>query len=89
MADGFDPLAQFRLLTMGEILQLQINGKQEEVQAKTVLELLQAKEIEPQMVSVELNSVMVDRSVFSSTPLKEGDKLEFLFFMGGGGRSDR
>jgi sulfur carrier protein len=79
----------FRLQGTEEILQLQINGKQEEVQANTVLELLQAKEIEPQMVSVELNSVMVDRSAFSSTPLKEGDKLEFLFFMGGGGGFDR
>jgi sulfur carrier protein len=70
-------------------VQIQINGKQEEVQAKTVLELLQAKDIEPQMVSVELNSSIVERAAYSSTPLKEGDALEFLFFMGGGGASNR
>jgi len=65
-------------------VKIQINGKREDVEAKTVLDLLQAKEIEPQMVSVELNSVMVDRAAYSTTPLKEGDLLEFLFFMGGG-----
>ena len=65
-------------------MQIKINGKAEEIQARTVLDLLQSKEIEPQMVSVELNSTMVDRADFSTTALKEGDTLEFLFFMGGG-----
>ncbi|MBI3995073.1 MAG: sulfur carrier protein ThiS [Nitrospirae bacterium] len=65
-------------------MQIKINGKPEEIQANTVLELLQSKEIEPQMVSVELNSTMVDRSAYSTTPLKDGDAIEFLFFMGGG-----
>ncbi len=65
-------------------MQIRINGKPEKIQAKTVLDLLQAKEIEPQMVSVELNSTILDRAAYSTTPLKEGDALEFLFFMGGG-----
>jgi sulfur carrier protein len=65
-------------------MQIKINGKPEEIQAKTVLELLQAKDIEPQMVSVELNSTIVDRAAYSTLTLKEGDTLEFLFFMGGG-----
>ncbi len=67
-----------------KIMQIKINGKPEEIQAKTVLELLQAKDIEPQMVSVELNSTIVDRAAYSTLTLKEGDTLEFLFFMGGG-----
>lgn len=65
-------------------MQIKINGKTEEIQAKTVQDLLQAKEIEPQMVSIELNSTIVDRAAYSTTSLKEGDTLEFLFFMGGG-----
>jgi len=65
-------------------MQIKINGKPEEIQAQTVLDLLKAKEIEPQMVSVELNATMLDRDDFSTTGLKEGDTLEFLFFMGGG-----
>ena len=63
---------------------VKINGKQEEIQEKTVLDLLKAKEIEPQMVSVEVNSKIIDREEYSKMPLKEGDGIEFLFFMGGG-----
>ncbi|MBI3811764.1 MAG: cysteine synthase A [Nitrospirae bacterium] len=70
-------------------MQIKINGKPEEIEAKTVSDLLQVKEIEPQMVSVELNSTIVDRSAYSTTPLKEGDALEFLFFMGGGSSARR
>ena len=66
-------------------MRIKINGKPEEIEAKTVLELLRAKEIEPRMVSVELNSIIVDREAYAATSLKEGDLLEFLFFMGGGG----
>ncbi len=66
-------------------MHIQINGKLEEIQAATVTDLLRTKEIEPQMVSVELNSKIVDRGAYSTTALKEGDTLEFLFFMGGGG----
>ena len=67
-------------------MRIKINGKPEEIEAKTVLDLLGAKEIEPQMVSVELNSTIVDREAYATTLLKEGDMLELLFFMGGGGR---
>ena len=65
-------------------MQIKINGKSEETQANTVLALLQVKDIEPQMVSVELNSTIVDREAYSATPLKDGDTIELLFFMGGG-----
>jgi sulfur carrier protein len=67
-------------------MQIRINGKPEEIQAQTVHELLRVKEIEPQMVSVELNSTILDRAAFSTTELKEGDAIEFLFFMGGGSK---
>jgi sulfur carrier protein len=38
----------------------------------------------PDMVSVELNGTILDRGSFESTTVKDGDKLEFLYFMGGG-----
>jgi sulfur carrier protein len=61
-----------------------INGKPEEVQEGTILDLLRAKQIDPHMVAVELNDTMVERDQLGATPLKEGDTLEFLFYMGGG-----
>jgi sulfur carrier protein len=65
-------------------MQLKINGKAEEFAGGTVLDLLNAKKIEPQMVAVEVNDSMVDREQLPTTHLKDGDRLEFLFYMGGG-----
>jgi sulfur carrier protein len=65
-------------------LQLKINGKSEEFPGGSVLDLLKTKKIEPQMVAVEVNDSMVERGQLATTELKEGDRLEFLFYMGGG-----
>jgi sulfur carrier protein len=65
-------------------MQVRINGKSEEFPGGSVLDLLKTKKIEPQMVAVEVNDAMVDRDHLASTHLKEGDRLEFLFYMGGG-----
>lgn len=65
-------------------MQVKINGKPEDVRGTTVLDLLKAKNIDPQMVAVELNSTMLERDRLATTLVKEGDQLEFLFYMGGG-----
>ena len=65
-------------------MQLKINGKSEEFPGGSVLDLLNVKKIEPQMVAVEVNDAMVEREELAATQLKEGDRLEFLFYMGGG-----
>jgi sulfur carrier protein len=36
------------------------------------------------MVSVELNSQILDKKDYAATYIKEGDTIEFLYFMGGG-----
>ena len=69
---------------MEQNVKLTINGKAEEIQAGTVLEVLEHKEVDPNMVAVELNTQIVERDQLQTTPVKDGDKLEFLFFMGGG-----
>jgi sulfur carrier protein len=61
-----------------------INGKSEEVQVSVLLDLLKAKKSEPQRVAVELNDTMIERDHLASTTVKEGDRVEFLFYMGGG-----
>lgn len=65
-------------------MQVKINGKSEEVHGATVLDVLKAKNIDPHMVAVELNSAMLERDHLAMTPVKDGDQLEFLFYMGGG-----
>ncbi len=65
-------------------MQVKINGKPEEISGGTVLDLLQTKKIEPQMVAVEVNDTVLDRNHFATTNLNNGDRVEFLFYMGGG-----
>jgi len=65
-------------------MQVKINGKIENIQGGTVLDLLKAKNIEPQMVAIEVNDAMLERTHLATTTIKEGDQIEFLFYMGGG-----
>ena len=62
-----------------------INGKKEELQgAMMVADLLASRKIRAEMVSVELNGTILHRSAFSATRISDGDKIEFIFYMGGG-----
>lgn len=69
-------------------MNLIINGKEEIIEHNgtlSVTELLKIKNVKlPDMVSVELNDEFVKRENFSSTNITVGDKIEFLYFMGGG-----
>jgi sulfur carrier protein len=67
-------------------MNLTVNGASIEVPAGiTVSELLQERKVKmPDMVSVELNGEILERSTFSTKQLKPEDQVEFLYFMGGG-----
>jgi len=67
-------------------MNIKINGDPKELKdGLTVTELLKIENVEmPDMVSVQLNDEFIDRSDFSTTVLKENDKIDFLYFMGGG-----
>ena len=65
-------------------MEIMINGKNETIDASTILDVLKVKDIDPQLVAVELNTQIVEQEHLATTSIKEGDKLEFLFYMGGG-----
>ncbi len=68
-------------------MKLTINGEKVELaeESLNVSELLKKRDVKmPDMVSVEYNGEMLDRENFDSTIVKDGDELEFLYFMGGG-----
>jgi len=68
-------------------MKVKINGETEEFEqdSLTISELLKAKEVKmPDMVSVEHNGDMLERENFDTTAVKDGDEVEFLYFMGGG-----
>lgn len=51
----------------------------------TVAELIELEQVEtPEYVTVSINEEFIDRSTFESRVLREGDEVEFLYFMGGG-----
>lgn len=63
-----------------------INGEKKELkECLSVTELLKVENVEmPDMVSVQLNQEFVDREDFDKVILKDGDEVDFLYFMGGG-----
>jgi sulfur carrier protein len=67
-------------------MKLTLNGKESDfTDGLTVSELLVEQQVKtPEMVSVELNGQILKRSKFEDTILKNGDKVEFLFFAAGG-----
>jgi len=40
----------------------------------------------PEMVSVQVNEVFAERDDWDTIQIQEGDKVDFLYFMGGGQR---
>jgi sulfur carrier protein len=67
-------------------MKLIINGIEAVVtEVTTVTGLLANQRVKmPDMVSVELNGEILERTLFGTTLLKDGDRVEFLYFMGGG-----
>ncbi|MGN1256328.1 MAG: sulfur carrier protein ThiS [Bacteroidaceae bacterium] len=39
---------------------------------------------QPEMVSVQINEEYAEREDWNSIQIKEGDRIDFLYFMGGG-----
>ena len=66
-------------------MKISLNGKPEELEnGTTIAKLLQVKKIRPEVVAIELNESVLERAKYPVTVLKEGDKLELVYYMGGG-----
>src|SRR3989339_117878 len=66
-------------------IQIFINGKKGIFKnSLTVAKLLELKKIRKEVVTVELNNRIISRQKYSNTILKDGDLLEFIYYMGGG-----
>ena len=67
-----------------------VNGEAQEVQLPISLtDLIKYNNVEqPEMVSVQVNDDFVDRTEWDDLQLKEGDNVDFLYFMGGGSLID-
>ena len=66
-------------------MQLRINGEMKTfARLATVVELVQALELEGKRIAVELNGEIVPRSQHAAMALADGDELEIVVAVGGG-----
>lgn len=67
-------------------MNITVAGEKKEVKdGLTVAQLVVDEKIEtPEYVTVTINDEFVESGAFESTVLKDGDSVEFLYFMGGG-----
>jgi thiamine biosynthesis protein ThiS len=71
-------------------MKLHINGEEGNFAAPpsqatfTLAALIESLNMKPDRVAVELNREIVPRNLWPETPLKEGDCLEIVHFVGGG-----
>ena len=69
-------------------MKITVNGKETTIAenpGRTVDSLLEELDVSQRLyVTVELNGEILDRSAYETTPVNDGDVIEFLYFMGGG-----
>lgn len=68
-----------------QTIKIQLNGKPQEIQSGlTVQDLLMKWKIRPELVTVEINEDILQKLDYESTVIKDKDRVEFVFYMGGG-----
>ena len=66
-------------------MNLTINGEERAVDGvRDLAALIQSLGMKPDRIAVELNREIVQRGNWAETPLKDGDRLEIVHFVGGG-----
>ena len=65
-------------------MRLIVNGEEHDVAADDLRGLLEALDLNPRKVAVELNMEIVPRSLYAQTALADGDHIEIVHFIGGG-----
>jgi thiamine biosynthesis protein ThiS len=65
-------------------MNLTINGEPQSSSADTLSALVEQLGMKSDRVAIELNREIVPRDRWPQTPLREGDRLEIVQFVGGG-----
>ena len=66
-------------------MRITLNGEPREVIPNlSVMSLLESLELQPDRVAVEINLNILERSMYQSWVLTEGDRVEIISFIGGG-----
>jgi sulfur carrier protein len=66
-------------------VRVRLNGKERDVnEGHTVSSLIESLELHPSLVVVELNGEILARDSYGDFPVREGDTIELVHFVGGG-----
>jgi sulfur carrier protein len=65
-------------------MRILLNGEESETGRNTVAGLLEELDITLGRVAVEVNLKVVKKDEYGNTPLKDGDSVEIVNFVGGG-----
>lgn len=67
-------------------MKIKVAGEEKEYKdGLTISELIDTEKVDnPLYVTVTVNDEFTDRDKYDTTALKDGDAVEFLYFMGGG-----
>jgi thiamine biosynthesis protein ThiS len=66
-------------------MRVSVNGQPQSLaDGASVASLLEAFDLAPQRVAVEVNMDLVRRADFADTELREGDRIEIVTLVGGG-----
>ena len=66
--------------------QIIVNDEKQEVTLPlTLVELIKINKVfQPEMVTIQVNEDFVEKEDYEKIQLNEGDRVDFLYFMGGG-----
>jgi thiamine biosynthesis protein ThiS len=66
-------------------MNITVNGELKRIEgADTVAALLAHLELEPKKIAVERNLEIVPKSLYGTTSIADGDRIEIVQFVGGG-----
>ncbi len=71
--------------TSPDTVRVMVNGREREFPAgRTIAQALELLGLQPQLVVVEHNRVILDRARLTEVEVRAGDNLEIVHFVGGG-----
>ncbi len=65
-------------------MEIIINGKKENLNARTIADIVKLRELEQNGLVIEHNGNIVKQEEWHASQIQAGDKLELLSFVGGG-----
>lgn len=67
-------------------IQIKVNGKAREIDGEMTLPaFLAAFDINPRLVAVAINGDVIPRDAYAAASVRQGDELEIVRMVGGGG----